>query len=342
MPIQIIWGNDNEACNKEIEKIIDINVSKNWSNLNISKFNGEDHKQVCQALDEILTPPLGDGSRIVIIKNSPILNVKNQEITDKFELNLQIMPSSTYLILQNPQKPDTRMKNTKLIKELFKTNKASELSFNLPSIWDHKSQINYIKNIGKEMKIDIDSCVAEKILDSIGIDSSRLLNELQKAKLYLDAKQNLSNSELILREKDIDEIFHDHESNIFKILDLFLEEKVAEGLLEINNLINKGEPPLKLAIGLINQLRLHTIVLLLINEKDIDKVSSLANISNPKRIFFIRKKIKKCSANFLINLMIQFLNIESSIKQGNNSINVFTENLITLTQRTPKNQINYH
>ena len=342
MPIQIIWGNDSDACNKEIEKIIDINVCKNWSNLNISKFNGEDPKQVFQALDEILTPPLGEGSRVVIIKNSPILNIKNDDLADKFEANSKIIPNSTYLILQNIQKPDSRMKTTKLIKELSKTKNASEVSFNLPSIWDKNSQIIYIQNIAKEMNIKIDRVAGEKILDSIGIDSARLVNELEKARLYLSAEKNHSGNELIISDRDIENIFHDQESNIFKIMDLLLEEKIIESLQEINNLINKGEPPLKLAISLINQLRVHTIVLLLMHEKDLSKISALANISNPKRIFFIRKKIKNCSPSFLINLMIQFLNIEASIKKGNISMNVFTENLITVTEETAMKEINYY
>ena len=342
MPIQIIWGNDIDASTKEIEKIININVSEDWSNLNISKFNGEDPKQVLQALDEMLTPPLGEGSRIVILKNSPILNTKNDEIAYKFEMNSNNIPNSTYLILQNLQKPDSRMKTTKFIQGLVKKGTVMELSFNLPSIWDEKSQINYIQNIGKEMNIEIDQSVGEKILESIGIDSSRLINELEKAKLYLSAKKNISNSELVLTRRNVEEIFNDHESNIFKILDLLLEEKISQSLLEIKNLINKGEPPLKLAIGLINQLRVHTIVLLLKDERDIGKITSLANISNPKRIFFIRKKIQNCTPRFLINLMIQFLSIEASIKKGNNSINVFTENLLPLTQRTPGKEINYY
>ena len=342
MPIQIIWGNDTDASNKEIEKIIDLHVSKDWSNLNVSKFNGDDPKQIFQALDEMLTPPLGDGSRVVIIKNSPILNFKNDDISNKFEMNSKIIPNSTYLILQNTHKPDSRMKTTKFIKDLLKQDIASELSFNLPSIWDKNSQINYIQNIGKEMHIDFDREVGEKILDSIGIDNSRLINELEKAKLYLEGKNESTDSKLILKEKDIDDIFNDNQSNIFKILDFLLEEKIPESLIEINNVINKGEPPLKFTIGLINQLRVHTIVLLLMHEKDLDKISNLANISNPKRIFFIRKKIKNCSPNFLINLMIKFLNIEASIKKGNNSINVFTENLITLTQRTTEKKSNYY
>ena len=72
MPIQLIWGNDLSACNKKIEKILKKNVSEEWKNLNVSKFNGEDIEQVFKALEEIQTPPLGNGSRVVLLRNNPI------------------------------------------------------------------------------------------------------------------------------------------------------------------------------------------------------------------------------------------------------------------------------
>ena len=57
----------------------------------------------------------------------------------------------------------------------------------------------------------------------------------------------------------------------------------------------------------------------------------LQAFSNPKRIFFIRRKVKNVSQEYLINLMSNLLDIESLLKQGNNPINVFTENLINLS-----------
>ena len=77
---------------------------------------------------------------------------------------------------------------------------------------------------------------------------------------------------------------------------------------------------------------MHTIVKLLhkSGEQDLSKICQIANVSNPKRIFFIRKKVKNKSSEFLINLMSNLLDIESALKKGNNPINVFTENLIKL------------
>ena len=80
-------------------------------------------------------------------------------------------------------------------------------------------------------------------------------------------------------------------------------------------------------------MRIHTIVKLLhkSGEQDLAKICKIANISNPKRIFFIRKKVKDISQEYLIYLLSNLLDIESLLKQGNNPINVFTENLINLS-----------
>ena len=112
-----------------------------------------------------------------------------------------------------------------------------------------------------------------------------------------------------------------------------LQKNINESLLEIDYLLKKGEPALRLNAGLISQIRMHTIVKLLYKsgEQDLTKICKIANISNPKRIFFIRKKVNNTSSVFLINLMSHLLDIDSSLKKGNNPINVFIENLVNLS-----------
>jgi len=330
MPVVIVWGNDTSACEKAIEKIINDNISKSWGNLNLSKLDGNDPQQVLQVFDEIQTPPMGGGSRVVLLKNNPLFNIKNDMLTDKFESNISNIPNSSYLILQNTQKPDARIKNTKLLKKLVKQNIALEKSYSLPDFWDSESQINYIKEKSKLFNIKLDSDAAVAIIEAIGMDSTRLNKELEKTAIYLEAKGGSSKNEMVLTEIDVKELFNDHQSNIFKILDFLFANNIQQSLIEINSIINKGEPPLRLLAGLISQLRIHTIVLLLSQEKDSTKVSKIAGLTNPKRIFYIKKKVSNCSPKYLINIMIRFLNIESLLKKGNNPINVFTENLTTL------------
>ena len=326
MPIQIIWGNDLKTCENEIEKIINSNISKEWETVNLSKLDGNDEDQVFKALEEIQNAPFGDGSRIILLKNNPIFNVKNDKFTAKFKFSAQNIPDSNYLILFCVNKPDSRMKTTKLLKELIKVNKAFESSYNLPDMWDFESQIKHVEEISKNLNINLDKNAAQAIIESIGTESTRLNSELKKALLYLTAK-----NKTLLTVKDIEFIFFEQQSNIFKIIDSLIAKNISQSLNEINILINQGEPPLKLLAGLTSQIRIHTIVLLLSDEYDSSKISQIAGISNPKRIFFIRKKVKNCDPKFLINLMIKLLDIELFLKRGNNPINVFTENLASLT-----------
>ena len=326
MPIQIIWGNDTKSCENEIEKIINSNISKQWEAFNLSKLDGNDENQVFKALEEMQNPPFGDGSRIILLKNNPIFNIKDDRYAAKFESSTQNIPDSTFLILFCINKPDARMKTTKFLKKLIKSKKAFESSFNLPDMWDYESQIRYIEVVAENFNITLDENGAQAILETIGTESTKLDNEFKKALLYLSA----TNKDL-LTVKDIESIFFEKQSNIFKIIDSLIEKEISQSLNDINSLINQGEPPLRLIAALTSQIRIHTIVLLLADENDVSKISQLAGITNPKRIFFIRKKIKNCDPKFLINLMIKLLDIELFLKRGNNPINVFTENLASLT-----------
>ncbi len=333
MPIQVIWGNDLNSCNKFIQELIDKKVSKTWKEINISYFNGEDDNQINKAFDEILTPAMGDGSRIVVLKNNPIFMNKKEELRIKFEKSYQNIPSNTYFILQNIKKPDSRIKSTKFLQTLIKKDLATEISFSLPDIWDYEGQKKYLEVAASSMSINLDKGVAELIIDSVGNDSFNLMNELSKAKIYLSALNNNKNLPLVLKSDDVKKIFNDHQSNIFKIIDHLLNQNIAGSLIEIHFLLQTGEPALRINAGLISQIRIHTIVKLLNNsgEKDLTTICKLANISNPKRIFFIRKKIANTPSNFLICLMSNLLNIESLLKKGNNPISVFTENLVNLS-----------
>ena len=246
------------------------------------------------------------------------------------QLNLNslhiISPDSNFLILFCKDKPDARMRTTKVLKKLVKSKKAFESSYNLPDIWDYDSQVKHVKEISRNLNINLDENAAQAIIESIGTESTKLDNELRKALLYLSATDKD-----LLTVKDIESIFFEQQSNIFKIIDSLIEKEISQSLNYIYTLINQGEPPLRLISGLTSQIRIHAIVLLLAEENDVSKISQLAGIANPKRIFFIRKKIKNCDPKFLIDLMTKLLDIEFFLKKGNNPINVFTENLASLT-----------
>ena len=60
-----------------------------------------------------------------------------------------------------------------------------------------------LEDAANEMNIKIDKNAAELIIDSVGNDSFKLINELAKAKTYLSAVSSDSKSQLFLKSIDV-------------------------------------------------------------------------------------------------------------------------------------------
>ena len=148
MPIHLIWGDDYEASNREIKEIIEKVIDPVWKSFNYSQIDGNDPKQNFRALEEVQSAPLGNGGRIVLVRRSPFCNGCSIELATKLEQSIKLIPDNTHLILNNSNKPDKRLKTTKLIQKSIESNKLSEeKSFILPQPWDINGQRNLVKNM---------------------------------------------------------------------------------------------------------------------------------------------------------------------------------------------------
>ena len=101
MPIHLIWGDDYEASNREIEEIIEKNVDPLWKSFNHSQIDGNDPRQNFRALEEVQSPPLGSGGRVVLVRRSPFCNGCSIELANKLEQTIQLIPHNTHLIFLN-------------------------------------------------------------------------------------------------------------------------------------------------------------------------------------------------------------------------------------------------
>ena len=115
MPIHLIWGDDYEASNRVIEEIIESVIDPTWRSFNYSQIEGNDPKQSLRALEEVQSAPFGIGGRIVLVRRSPFCNGCSVELSNKLEQAIKLIPDKTHLILNNSNKPDKRLKTTKLI-----------------------------------------------------------------------------------------------------------------------------------------------------------------------------------------------------------------------------------
>ena len=334
MPIHLIWGDDYEASNREIEQIIQTVIDPVWKSFNYSLIDGNDPKQNLRGLEEVQSSPLGNGGRVVIFRRSPFCNGCSIELANKLEQAIKLIPDHTHLILNNSNKPDKRLKTTKLIQKNIQSNILSkEKSFLLPLPWDINGQRNLVKNILYKLNLKMNHEAIDLIVESIGNDSSLINTELQKLSLLseaVNAKSNTNKPQEISKEL-VTKIIQNNSTNALEIANLLLQGKRIIALNKIQSLLKNGEPALRLITTLTGQSRGWLWVHLLDSEgkQDVKEIAKLAGIANPKRIFVIRKQIQGKSLKVLLELMQKLLKIEASIKSGANPIDSFKDNLLT-------------
>ena len=334
MPIHLIWGDDYEASQREIEEIIKTVVDPVWKSFNYSQIDGNDPKQNFKALEEVQSAPLGNGGRIVLVRRSPFCNSCSIELASKLEQSIKLIPDNTHLILNNSNKPDKRLKTTKLIQKNIESNQLSEeKSFTLPLPWDINGQRNLVKNIIKRLNLKINHAAIDLIVESIGNDSSLINTELQKLALLSEANNQISNTNepQEITEELVKKLIQNNSTNALEIASLLLKNDRTIALHKIKSLLDTGEPALRLISTLTGQARGWLWVNLLDGQgnQDVKEMAKLAGIANPKRIFVIRKQIQDKSLETLLELMKKLLRIEVSIKSGHNPIDSFKDNLLT-------------
>ncbi len=334
MPIHLIWGDDYEASNREIDTITQTVIDPVWKSFNYSQMDGNDPKQNFKALEEVKSAPLGNGGRIILVRRSPFCNGCSVELASKLEQAIKLIPDKTHLILNNSNKPDKRLKTTKLIQKYIDSSKFSkEKSFTLPLPWDINGQRNLVKNIANKLNLKINLETIDLIVESIGNDSSLINTELQKLSLLSEANNK------ILKKKEpreitqelVKKLLQNNSTNALEIGSLLLKGEKAIALTKIKSLLENGEPALRLIATLTGQSRGWLWVNLLDRQgsQDVKEIAKLAGIANPKRIFVIRKQIEDKSMETLLELMKKLLRIEASIKLGTNPIDSFKDNLLT-------------
>ena len=334
MPIHLIWGDDYEASNREIEEIIEKVIDPVWKSFNYSQIDGNDPKQSFRALEEVQSSPLGSGGRVVIIRRSPFCNGCSVELANKLEQAIKLIPDNTHMILNNSNTPDKRLKTTKLIQKYIESNTFSEeKNFTLPLPWDINGQRNLVKNIANKLNLKMNHETINLIVESIGNDSSIINTELQKLALLSDAnheKSNTNKSTEITSEL-VKKLIQNNSTNALEIASLLLKGERAIALNKIKSLLEYGEPALRLIATLTGQSRGWLWVNLLDEQgnQDAKEIAKIAGIANPKRIFVIRKQIQGKSLETLLELMKKLLKIEASIKLGTNPIDAFKDNLLT-------------
>ena len=227
------------------------------------------------------------------------------------------------MLLTSRNKPDGRLKSTKLFQE-----HAEVQEFALIPPWKTDLLLQQVRQAAQNLGVKLTPSAVEAIVESVGNDTRLLYNELEKLKLYAG-----ENSPPI-GESVVADLVKVNTQNSLKLAEAIRQGDTNKTLILIGQLIGRNEPVLKIVATLIGQFRTWLWVKLMLErgENSEQQIAQAAEISNPKRVFILKREVMQISTQQLIAALPVLLELEVSLKQGAEQITTLQTKAIALCQ----------
>jgi DNA polymerase III subunit delta len=323
MPVYIYWGEDNYALEKAVMILRDRVLDPLWSSFNYTAFSSEQSNVIIEALNQAMTPPFGNGGRLVWLVNTDVCQKCPDNVLAELQRTLAVIPESSFLLLTFSNKPDERLKSTKLLKQFAKIE-----IFPLISPWDKDALVRAVNQAAIAVEVKITSKSAEMLADAVGNDTRLLYNELEKIRLYAQGSNKPQDIDVITQ------LVRNTTQNSLQLAAAIRTGDTGKALTLVSELLGASEPSLRIVATLIGQFRTWLWVKLMMEngEKNPQEIAKAAEIGNPKRIYFLQQEVKSLSLQKLVSTLPLLLELEVSLKQGSPELPTLQTKVIELCQ----------
>jgi DNA polymerase III subunit delta len=324
MPIYVYWGEDDFAMEKAVGMLRDRILDPLWLNFNYTSLSPDQADAVIAGLNEVMTPPFGAGGRLVWLVNTTVCQHCPENVLDELTRTVSVIPENSYLLLTTRQKPDERLKSTKLLKK-----SATEFrEFPLIPPWKTELLVKSVQEVAQTVGVKLTNQTAEVLAEAVGNDTRLLYNEMEKLRLYA------GNSSQPLDVNTITKLVRNTTQNSLQLAAAIRTGETAKALTILADLMNAAEPGLRIVATLIGQFRTWLLVKIAgeSGESNPQAVAKLAEVSNPKRVYFLQQEVKFLSVEQLISCLPILLELEVSLKQGAAEVSTLQTKIIELCQ----------
>ncbi|OBQ34578.1 MAG: DNA polymerase III subunit delta [Anabaena sp. CRKS33] len=323
MPIYVYWGEDDFAMEKAIVILRERVLDPLWASFNYTSFPPEQTDSIVQALNQVMTPPFGAGGRFVWLINTTISQNCPDQILAELQRTVKVIPPDSTLLLTSRNKPDERLKSTKLLKQF-----ATFCEFPLIPPWKTELLVQSVQQAAQTLGLKLNPLVVELLAESVGNDTRLLYNELEKLRLYTQ------NSRKPLDVNIVSELVRNTTQNTLQLATAIRTGDTPKALGILNDLSNSAEPGLRIVATLIGQFRTWLLVKMMMEtgERNPQAIAQFAEITNPKRIYFIQQEVKSLPLKQLILALPVLLELEVSLKQGASETSTLQTKVIEMCQ----------
>ncbi|MGD1913812.1 MAG: DNA polymerase III subunit delta [Rivularia sp. (in: cyanobacteria)] len=307
MPIYNYWGEDDFAMEKAIVNLREEILDANWISFNYTTFPPDITNAAIEALNQAMTPPFGAGARLVWLMDSKITQQCPENVLSELQHTLPVIPENSYLLITSPNKPDERLKSTKLLKKF-----ATIREFGLISPWKTDLLVKSVNDAAHTLGIKLTSRCAEFLVEAVGNDTRLLYNELEKLQLYL------LDSNKPLDVNTAAQLVRNSTRNSIQLANAIRMGNTEVALTLVADLMTAHEPALRIVATLIGQFRtwLWIRIMMETGERSSQAIAQAAEVRNHYRIKYLQQEVKFVSVEQLISCLPILLELEVNLKQG--------------------------
>ncbi len=304
MPIYLYWGDDRYSLKKAVRLLQKKVLDEAWVAFNFDRLGaGPDDAQV--GLNQAMTPPLGMGDRLVWLEDTHIVQQCSDDLMQELERTLTALPETTHLLLTVNGKPDGRLKSTKFLKKVAKVREFKQIA-----PWDTDGLMDAVRGAARDKQLELNGAATALLAEAVGNDRRQLEMELEKLSLYVPHGKVTADA--------VQQLVPASAYNTFQLAGHLRSGDTEKALQVLMHLLARNEPPLKMVAVLVGQFRtwLWVRVALDTGERDNKEIAKMAELGNPKRVYFLQKEVRPFSSPQLYRVMELLLDLEYQLKRG--------------------------
>jgi DNA polymerase-3 subunit delta len=307
MPTYFFWGEDEYQLAQAVQKLRSDLLDPAWLDFNYVKISATNDMQIVDGLNQAATPPLGIGNRLTWMSETNIAQRCSEKVLVELERTLEYLPLDSYLLLTSSNKPDNRLKSTKLLQKY-----ASIQEFSPIPAWNSNAIAQLIRQLAAGIGLKLADDGVELMVESVGSDSRRLVMELEKLKLWHQGRSTP------LDAKDIAPLVTASAHNSLQLAGAIREGDTNRALSLLAELLSNNEAALKICATLTGQFRTWLWIKLMqeSGERDDKVIAAAAEIGNPKRLYFLKQEVRHLTSDKLARSLSILLRLEFSLKRG--------------------------
>ncbi|MBF2049701.1 MAG: DNA polymerase III subunit delta [Leptolyngbya sp. IPPAS B-1204] len=323
MSIYLYWGDDDFAMERAVATLRQQFLDPAWADFNYSKIIADQVDALIQGLNLAVTPPFGAGCRFVWLAETTLCQRCPESLLIELERTIPVLPAETVLLFTTSSKPDGRLKSTKLLQ-----NHAEIREFSTIPPWSTDQIARQVRQAAADLNVKLTPGAVSLLTESVGNHSRQLYSELEKLRLYA------GNSQRPLDETAVADLITTSTQSSLQLATAIRLGDTAKALSLVRDLLNRNEPALRIVQTLVGYFRTRLWVKLMLEagERNDREIARLAEVNNPKQIYFLQQEVKPIPLAALLQALPMLLELEFRLKSGADTLETLQIKVIELCQ----------